>query len=295
MSDRIPPHKAIILTDGRRISYAEFGQASGIPVFYFHGGGMGSRLMAKNLEKAALTIGARLIAPDRPGIGLSTFQRRRTIKDWPRDLLEIAHALKLDQFAVVSESAGSPYVIACAAQIPERLISAGIVSGVSPNIPHVMRTMAPQYRLTNTLLSLAPFWLARMMISPMAQTLKHNPQQFFEQAIAGMPPADLEVAADPTYREIALRCFQEAYRQGVDGPAWDIRLGSRPWKIALAKITMEIQLWHGTADRSAPLAMALYLKETLPHCRANIYPEEGHISVFYRHSREILADLIAER
>jgi uncharacterized membrane protein len=42
-----------------------------------------------------------LIALDRPGMGLSDYQPRRTFVDWPDDVNQVAAALGLDRFAVL--------------------------------------------------------------------------------------------------------------------------------------------------------------------------------------------------
>jgi pimeloyl-ACP methyl ester carboxylesterase len=91
--------------------------------------------------------GLRLIAPDRPGMGMSDFKHGRGFSDWPRDVVFLADSLGLQRFALLGNSGGGPYVAACAAAIPERVTSAVIVSGawrmdapeVAANLPFVNR------------------------------------------------------------------------------------------------------------------------------------------------------------
>ncbi len=119
----------LVLPDGRTLAYAEFGQPDGYPVMYFHGA-PSSRLEPLLIGDAVLSrFGLRVIAPDRPGMGGSDFQPNRTFSDWPKDVIALANALGLEQFAVLGNSGGGPYVAVCAARIPERLTSAVIVSG----------------------------------------------------------------------------------------------------------------------------------------------------------------------
>ena len=54
---------------------------------------------------------------------------------------------------------------------------------------------------------------------------------------------------------------------------------------------MEIRIWHGEADRNAPVAMARYTEDMLPKSQATYYPEEGHVSLLHHHAREILMSL----
>ena len=60
------------LKDGRTLSYMEFGDPTGHPVFYAHGGPW-SRLEGKLFHEEALCRKYRFIATDRAGMGESTY------------------------------------------------------------------------------------------------------------------------------------------------------------------------------------------------------------------------------
>ena len=59
------------LSDGRTLGYSDLGDPAGFPVVYCHGG-LSSRVDAGSADSPARAAGIRLLAPDRPGIGLST-------------------------------------------------------------------------------------------------------------------------------------------------------------------------------------------------------------------------------
>ena len=129
----------IILKDGRKLGYAEYGATEGRPILYFHGF-PGSRLDLPLCvtNDIATDLNVRIIAIDRPGIGLSDFKRKRTFLDWPDDVVELADERSLDRFSVLGMSGGGPYAVVCAYMIPERLTSVGIVSGMGPaNAPGI--------------------------------------------------------------------------------------------------------------------------------------------------------------
>src|SRR5688572_28104051 len=119
----------LTLSDGRKVGIAEFGAPAGRPVVYCHGF-PASRLEARLAHEAAKEVGARLIALDRPGYGLSDFQPGRRIGDWPRDVVEAADALGVQRFAMLGVSGGAPYALACAALLPERITALGVVCGL---------------------------------------------------------------------------------------------------------------------------------------------------------------------
>jgi pimeloyl-ACP methyl ester carboxylesterase len=78
-------------------------------------------------------LSVRVIAPDRPGYGLSDLKQARKLLDWPEDAAELADNLLMDRFAVLGISRGGPYAVCCAHQPTDRLSGAAIVSGMGPS------------------------------------------------------------------------------------------------------------------------------------------------------------------
>lgn len=162
-------NRQIQLSDGRMLAYHEYGDPDGKPIIYMHGF-PGSRLdwsMFDPDDSIAKGLNARIIAVDRPGMGLSDFKPGRELLDWPDDILELANALlQLDQkFAILAGSGGGPYGEVCAFKIPERITKTAIVCGMGPR-------KAPGTRegLSWTLPG-KPWWLRRLILTLMAQTV----------------------------------------------------------------------------------------------------------------------------
>ena len=107
--------QTILLQDGRRLGYDEYGPPDGKPLFYFHGT-PSSRKDWPALGNQGLPekLGVRVIVADRPGMGLSDFQPERRIADWPADVVALADTLELERFSVLGYSGGGPYAVACA-------------------------------------------------------------------------------------------------------------------------------------------------------------------------------------
>jgi malate synthase len=108
------------LADGRDLACLERGDRNGRPVFYFHGT-PGSRYEAAWASDAAARHGFRLVAVDRPGMGLSTFQKNRTFRDWPKDVGELAATLGFERFGFAGHSGGGAFTFAAACGLAERL------------------------------------------------------------------------------------------------------------------------------------------------------------------------------
>lgn len=90
----------ILLADGRELGYAQYGVANGVPVICLHGL-PGSRVDFARSDKAARAAGARIIAVDRPGIGLSSPHPEATMLSHAKDIESLATALGLSSYAVL--------------------------------------------------------------------------------------------------------------------------------------------------------------------------------------------------
>jgi pimeloyl-ACP methyl ester carboxylesterase len=286
----MPAGKQITLRDGRILGFAEYGQPQGRPIFFFHGW-PSSRLEAEMVAATAHRLHVRLVAADRPGFGLSSFQPGRRLLDWPADVLELADALGLARFAVLGVSGGGPFAAACALAIPERLGVAGIVSGVGPlDTPGALEQMRPLNRRLATIGRRAP-WLFRLVAWPDVRALKRDPEGYFARAMADMPEPDRATLARVEIRSCLQRAGQEAFRAGLRGAAHENALVARPWGFRLEDIAIEVQLWHGELDRNAPSAMGHYMAAAIPRCQARFYEDEGHASLLANHQEAILGAL----
>jgi pimeloyl-ACP methyl ester carboxylesterase len=281
--------KQIQLQDKRLLAYAEYGDPQGKPVMLFHGT-PGSRLFHHPDESIALSVGARVIVPDRPGFGLSDFRARRCLLDWPDDVVQLADALGIDRFAVAGISGGGPYAIACALRIPHRLTRAALISSMAPlSFPASTEGMMWRNRLLFRL-SQNSQMLTRLSWWIMSLAYRQNPQRFFAFETGLSSRSERDVINRPEVESILVRDYGEALRTGVDGVAWETIMLAQPWGFRLEDVAMETHLWHGEEDARTPIAMGRYLAANIPNCRAAFLSSEGH-EVFYSHWREILCIL----
>lgn len=284
MDQRTRENQSILLPDGRRLGYAEYGAQGSSPVLFFHGA-PGSRHIHADMADAATRRGIRLIAVERPGYGLSDPQPGRTMLDWPDDIAALTDALEIKQFTIIGFSMGSIYALACASRLPLRVTKIALVGALAPHgAPGVLEGMSPSVaglyalaqsdpaELKNTLAAVAP--------SPAALVVVMS-------ASAGEWDKNVILAR---YSE-----FETEYTQtlcdGVEGVASDFVLASGSWGVPLDEINTETHLWCGADDCNTPPAMTAYLASMLPNSRALMLPGEGHF-VLYAHWEEILARLV---
>lgn len=278
------------LPDGRILSYAEYGDPAGYPLIWCHGN-PGSRREADLLEPTLLQrAGVRAIVPERPGIGLSSWRNNRKLLEWPTDLAALTAFLQLERFALLGLSAGAPYALASVRAMPRRITRTAIISGIGP-IDALDAAARKQLGRNYFLIARRSYWLVRWIIWMMAQKLR-QPDQLMTQVMADLPVADQDVLSEPRTRQSFLNLLHESLRQGTRGLAWDAALIARPWGLPLHDIRSHVDIWHGDADRNAPLVMGGTMAEQLPNSHLHILPGEGHFSVVLRHLNTILPTLI---
>jgi pimeloyl-ACP methyl ester carboxylesterase len=277
------------LTDGRQLSWAEMGEPMGYPIFAFHGT-PGSRHQVLVDPVPAQAAGARVIAPDRPGCGRSTRQRRRTLEGWANDVCELADELGVERFAVLGISGGGPHAAACARFLPERVSAAALVSGVA-NIaaPGTERGMMPANRFFARLARKVP--AANAVPFGLASVLgRRAPERLLRTLLKTMPAADVGVLARPDVRNTLLASL--AYASAGRAAAQDFALFAHDWGFRLEDITVPVQVWQGDADVNVPVAHAERQAAAIPGAVLHILPGEGHL-MYVDHFDEILRELIA--
>jgi pimeloyl-ACP methyl ester carboxylesterase len=283
----------IDLKDGRRLGFDEYGVPDGRPLFYFHGTPscrVEWRLWCADplLERHRI----RLIAPDRPGMGLSAPRPGRRFGDWPADVAELADALGIARFAVLGASGGGPHAAACALRIPERLTAVGISSGpCSFEVPGVTSGIHPSVRQFDELGRDRPS-LSRILLTFMKLMAQYAPRQLAAQALAILPPVDATVMRMPELQAGVAAMTIEAMRQGTRGAQWEIALTASPWDFRLEDIRIPVHLWHGGLDLNCPPAMGHHMAKTIPDCRATFFADEGHLSLLIHHMDTVLRTLV---
>jgi len=279
----------IRLPSGRRLGYAEFGDPSGPLVLYFHGT-PGSRVDAMLIEGEALSAGVRLMAVERPGIGLSDYQSGRRILTWPADVEGFVAALGYagTSFGIVALSGGAPYALACVKCIPHRLTHAAIVSGHTPPGAAGV-TPGNQDRLI-AFISRRPR-LSTVGFNVAIRTLHRNPDRMARRVMQSWSESDRQlVRCNPAYYSGLIRTLNEATRCGSAGILRNVQLLGSPWGFRLCDLPpTSVSIWHGGCDPIAPVSMGHYFHRQIAGSELIIDPAAGHITMPKWHAAEILS------
>lgn len=276
--------QAILLPDGRRLGYAEYGVTNGSPVLFFHGA-PGSSHIHQDLAKIAAQNNIRLIAVDRPGYGLSDPQPNRTFLNFADDINALTNSMGVMKFSIIGFSAGSPYPLACAYKFPDLVTKIALVGSLAPvNIPGVMEGMSP-------------------MAAGLYALAQSNPDELRTTFAAVAPSASALFGAmsasagewDKQILQARATEFELEYKQtllgGIEGLASDFILNSRNWGFPINECNAEVNLFSGNIDQNTPSAMTHYLSTQLPNSHVHLFQDEGHF-VLYKHWAEIMKAVI---
>lgn len=287
MAGAISVSQSLTLANGRTLAYAEYGDPAGKPFFLFHGT-PGSRRFGQVFDAAARAHGLRVIAPERPGYGLTSPAPRMTLLEYADEIGWLADPLGIERFGVLGVSGGGACAYACAYKLAPRLAVAGVLSSIAPlYLPGSMDGMLINNRIFLGYVGrLAPGvsagLLGRLTLVSLGQADKH--------LNAGTSPSP---AIPPETFALVIRDMREAFHAGTQGAAGDIRRLWRDWGFRFEDIRVPLLWWHGEADNLAPFAPAKAAADRVPNCTQTVFPGEGHVDPLIKHADEIIGALAA--
>jgi pimeloyl-ACP methyl ester carboxylesterase len=271
----------MVLRDGRTLCWSEFGDSRGEVLFLLHGW-PGSRLIGSHFDTQASSLGIRLVCPDRPGVGGSSYLQGRRLADWPADLGALAARLDVDRFMLAGKSAGGPYALACCAALGSRISVCGLIAPAAElNRPGSLEGVRQPNRMLFALARRSSLG-CRAFVTLTGIALRRDPSPLFR----GLPrPLAEKVRAEAS----------EGYRD-PHGQLLELELIVQPWGIDLRSIHVPVLLWQGRNDGNIGDRVGLQLAEALPNCRAEFPQGDGDDHYWAeRHPDRVLTALLATR
>lgn len=275
-----------VLSDGTRVSYREAGVRDGPVVLYLHGT-PGSRMqIAGPVGTVASELGLRLVAPDRPGYGDSSFVRYR-VDDYPAMIARFADSLGIDRFGVVGTSGGGRYAYACGRALKDRVRRVALVASTAPSdLVGVRRTWSNSDRRLYTMAARAP-WVLRVAMARTARKLREHPERMLD-LLPEMSTADEHAVARTDVQTLIRTMTAEAFRQGHRGFIHDLRLEALPWGGGLDALAPPVDVWHGHDDTIVRCEQAEIMADAITGARRRFVAGEGHFSLVMLRSASYL-------
>jgi len=266
--------------DGRALEVHIGGPEAGMPLL-FHNGTPSAGQLYGPFVKEASERGLQMIGYSRAGYGGSSRDAGRSVADVVEDAAAILDTLGAERFYTIGWSGGGPHALACAALMPERVISASTLGGVAPypadgldwmagmateNVVEFGAAVAGPPELQTFLEGEAPR-VASVTPDEVAASLRGLVSDVDRAAITG------------EYADWLADVFRASVRHGIWGWFDDDLAFTKPWGFEPSSIRCPVAIWQGGEDRMVPLAHGEWLAAHIPGARAHLYPEHGHLSL----------------
>jgi pimeloyl-ACP methyl ester carboxylesterase len=282
------------LPGGREIGFAEYGDPQGLPVLAIHGT-PGSRFMFALTDEPARQRGLRIVAPERPGYGLSPFRRQETLAHEAADLTALADALGLLRLALIGVSGGGPYAVAAAHAMAGRVALLALINPFGHVAECQSRIrMSKSHRLAFTRICRSN-GACTLFFGSVRSLVRFAPAVAYRVLQQRVPRSDRIVLAREEVKANLQAALREALRPGIEGALQDVRLYGVNWRLPLHEIDVPAVLWQGSDDAIVPPAAAYALAETLPNCRLDVIQGGGHYWIFTEFDRVLDATQAALR
>ncbi|MEV0230976.1 alpha/beta hydrolase [Nonomuraea sp. NPDC050786] len=269
------------LPDGRLMGWAEWGPADGTPVLLSPGAAT-SRSLGFGADVVD-GLRVRLISVDRPGLGASTPAPRRTFGDFADDVRAFAVRRGLDRPAMVGNSQGAPFALACAARGVTRALA--VVSGADEVAAVRFAGVLPDDLGRLVDLAVTDPDSAEKVFAGF------TPQAMWDMVMAGSPECDLAVYQEPSFAAAYRQALTEAFAQGPEGYARDTVLAMGHWDVDLPSITVPVHVWYGEEDASHSPDQGAGLTARIPGAVRHLVPGIGG-AVLWTHAEDILRTLL---
>ncbi|MCB1693419.1 MAG: alpha/beta fold hydrolase [Pseudomonadales bacterium] len=288
-NDTARGRRHLSLRDGRQVCFGDYGPREGAPVILCHHL-LGSRFDAPRDQGLLDRLGVRLIVPERPGIGESDAAPDRPLGDYASDIAELMDALSVERAAMAGFSSGGPFAAACAARLPDRVSSLGLIASLYPvdELPSDIPVGMTQRLVTN----LSRHWptAATRLLEFRYRKLLADPDAAFEEYRTRGNPADRELMSRADYRETRLDNLGVARHVEPRQFAKELTLLARPWDFRVSDIAAPTYIWHGEQDDYFAVGHARALACQMPNALIETRHDWGHFFL-YANWEEILATL----
>lgn len=281
---RGPKDHVIELEDGRALGYADLGDPVGFPVIYCHGG-LSSRIDAVSAAEPARAAGVRLLAVDRPGIGLSDRHQGSGLADWADDIAGLTARLGIGRFAAMGWSGGGSHAAALGYYQPNRVSDVVLIASVvPPDWPGMMDQINMMDRVFLRLSGRGAL-LDRAAFAALGTLARSAPAILIHVTTRGLSQqSSAALNRDP--QEFALATAEGMVNTG--GVLDDYRIWNRDWGFDLRALAVPVHIWQGSADEFVPADWSRRMAAMIPGAVLTIVPDAGHF-VARDHWGEIFA------
>jgi len=290
----MPEPTVLELPDGRSLDLYVDGPSDGVPLVSHHGT-PGAGLPFGPFVRAAAERGMRWVSYSRPGYASSTRRVGRTVADCVADVVAILDHLGQDRCYTTGGSGGGPHALACAALVPDRVLSCAAIAAVAPRHATGLDWaggMGPE--------NIAEFNAAEAGVDALEHYLEGEAPGLREatsaqeliDTMSGLLPAVDRDALSGAFADVTIESMQRSVRNGIWGWFDDDLAFLTDWGFALDAIEAPVAIWQGRHDQMVPFAHGEWLAEHTAGARRHLLDDHGHLSIAVSSFDRVLDDML---
>jgi pimeloyl-ACP methyl ester carboxylesterase len=207
------------------------------------------------------------------------------VADCAADVRATCDALGISRLAMWGLSGGGPYLLACAALLPDLVPAAACLCSIAPYDADGLDWFAGlgQGAIDKTRLMLADLAASRATFEQERRLLAASPGRVAREWQADSPGADLAFLAEQA------ASVQRALEPGIEGSWDDCKAQISPCGFELAQISVPVLLLHGRRDEAVPFSHGQWLAAHIPGVEAWLLDDEVHGTLRENHIGQVHA------
>ncbi|MEP5152687.1 alpha/beta fold hydrolase [Planktotalea sp.] len=279
-------YERILTSDGRLLAFRQFGDPEGRPVLFIHNM-MGGAIWPHSIEKLAAAKGWRIIAPSRPGFGLSDSTPAfdmELVRKTCSDMRALLDHLMIDRVLVIGNLSSAGLGIRFAKDHDDRvfaLLTVGHAGLMDDEMIEAMsnpsRAMAKTYRKSPTALR----FLIRVAVASVDVL---GPNQMLRSNFRSSKP-DSELLENTALVDALGEGLKHAIKQGGEAFSRDGFVALHDFRDDVAALNCPTICLLGREDTMYPVAQAERLLSDLPNYDLEVFENAGQF-VFYHHAEQ---------
>lgn len=264
----------IFLPDGRKLAYAESGPEYGWPILMMHGQA-NSRLNLLSFyanHKRPSDLALRIICPDRPGRGLSSFDKAHDFQRYAKDMEYLVDQLGIVEFSMLGYNTGAVYALKLAEYFGGRIDRLFLVS---PWLPGKLPGNRPLTKL------LTGF---RWFHSMNAQALfkgNDNPAMALRWRLKWASKEEKELMRSEKLLDYFEADMRESFGQQYLTCLKENLLIAGVRQFEAKKLSLPVRIYDGQQDKAAVPRVVDQLVQDLPDAEYEVFPGLGHFILYF--------------
>lgn len=280
--------KFITLSGGQKIAYREYGPSDGSPIVVCHNG-YGCRVtIPRGYEDICDKLGKRIIVPDRPGYGLTSYIGEHPRK-WNKMFAEFIDQLELGSYELVGTVLGSVIALNFAVNADERLKRVKLCSPVFINeredADYLIGIFAPVTRLVR-----ASENFAREIYELWLKSITMNLSVHYRSMLnSSVGSAERDYFQNTNTIDLMIDGFRQGSSRGLKGISNEMVYCLSPRRVDLKCLNIPVDLWWGTEDNRISKEGVDNLAKQLPN--ATVHVRRGYSEhIYYALFEEIISN-----